>query len=197
MTESNNSGGRLYRSAGAKHPDAVPTPRGRKAVNADRFDFLESTRPARVVEDDDPIALPGEVGLRGWQFFILVSAATLVTSLAESAFSKGSATATHVVFVVACVLGAYKTRAESTYSTWTTPPLAYGFVSLISSLTAYSATAGLLGNLGTIAVEFFTRLSDGMWPVIGATVVGWILGRRTLVRFRAARYRLERRRVRD
>ena len=67
----------------------------------------------------------------------------------------------------------------------------------ISALTAYSAAAGLIGNVGTIAVEFFARLSTGMWPVLGATVVGWILGRRTLVRFRAARYRLERRRVRD
>lgn len=201
VTDSKNSGGRLYRSAGAKHPDAVPTPRGRKAVNADRFDFLETTKPGRIATDEEALSpaagLPGEVGLRGWQLFLLVTAATLVTSFAESAFSKGSTTATQIVFVLASVLGAYKTRAESNYATWTTPPLAFGFVSLTAALTKFSAAAGVIGNVGTVAVEFFTRLSAGMFPVLGATVVGWILGRRTLVAYRAARYRLERRRVRD
>lgn len=198
MTDSQNAGGRLYRSAGAKHPDAVPAPRGRRAVNPDRFDFLETTEPSKVFEPDHfDGELPGEFGLRGWQLFILVTAPTLVVSLIESMFSKSVGVLTFAVFVIACVLGAFKTRAESSYATWTTPALAFATVSFIGSALKFSASAGLLGNIAAIGLEFFTRLSAAMWPVLGATLVCWFLGRRTLVAYRAARYRAQRRRVRD
>lgn len=198
MTDSQNAGGRLYRSAGAKHPEAVPTPRGRRAVNPDRFDFLETTAPDKIFDQiDHDSALPGELGLRGWQLFLLVTAPTLVVSIVESMFSKQPGVGTFAVFVIACVLGAFKTRAESSYATWTTPALAYATVSLVGALTKFSASAGLLGNVGAVGLEFFTRLSQAMWPVVGATLVGWVLGRRTLVAYRAARYRMRRRQVRD
>lgn len=198
MTDSQNAGGRLYRSAGSKHPDAVPAGRGRRAVNPDRFDFLETTEPSRVLEPEQfDGELPGEFGLRGWQLFIVVAAPTLVVSFIESMFSKSVGVLTFAIFVIACVLGALRTRAESSYATWTTPALAFGAVSLVGAALKLSASAGVLGNIAAIGLEFFTRLSAAMWPVLGATLVGWILGRRTLVRYRAARYRAQRRQIRD
>ena len=194
MTDSKNSGGRLYRSARAKHPDAAPAPRGRRAVNPDRFDFLETTDPARVADVD--VQLPGARGLRGWQLFLLIAIPTAAASFTETTLLSRIGYITAGVFVVITILGSLKTRAESSYATWTSPVLAYAFVALLGSLTKYSSDGGLLTNLGTIAVEFFTRLSAMVWPVIGATVVGWIIGRRTLVAYRAARYRLQRKSVR-
>jgi len=194
VTDSKNSGGRLYRSARAKHPDAAPAPRGRRAVNPDRFDFLETTDPARVADVD--VQLPGARGLRGWQLFLLIAIPTAAASFTETTLLSRIGYITAGVFVVITILGSLKTRAESSYATWTSPVLAYAFVALLGSLTKYSSDGGLLTNLGTIAVEFFTRLSAMVWPVIGATVVGWIIGRRTLVAYRAARYRLQRKSVR-
>ena len=194
MTDSKNSGGRLYRSARAKHPDAAPAPRGRRAVNPDRFDFLETTDPARAADVD--VQLPGARGLRGWQLFLLIAIPTAAASFTETTLLSRIGYITAGVFVVITILGSLKTRAESSYATWTSPVLAYAFVALLGSLTKYSSDGGLLTNLGTIAVEFFTRLSAMVWPVIGATVVGWIIGRRTLVAYRAARYRLQRKSVR-
>jgi len=196
VTDSKNSGGRLYRSARAKHPDAAPAPRGRRAVNPDRFDFLETTDPARIEADVADLQLPGARGLRGWQLFLVIALPTLAASFTEATLMSRIGPITAGVFVVFTVLGSLKTRAESSYATWTSPVLAYGLTALIGSLTKFSSDGGLLTNVGTVAVEFFTRLSAMVWPVIGATVVGWIIGRRTLVAYRAARYRTRRQQAR-
>ena len=196
MTDSKNSGGRLYRSARAKHPEAAPAPRGRRAVNPDRFDFLETTDPARIADDEFDLQLPGATGLRGWQLFLVVAIPTIAASFVESTLFSGISFITAGVFVVMVILGSLKTRAESSYATWTTPALAYALAALLGSLTKWSSDGGLLTNVGTVTVEFFTRLSAMVWPVLAATVIGWVLGRRTLVAYRAARYRLRRQQLR-
>lgn len=196
MTDSKNSGGRLYRSARAKHPEAEPAPRGRRAVNPDRFDFLETTDPSRLVDIEDDIQLPGASGLRGWQLFFVIAVPTVIASFAEATLLSSVGLGTAATLIAFTIIGSLKTRAESSYSTWTSPVLAYASAALLGSLTKFSSEGGLLVNVGTVGVEFFTRLSAMVWPVIAATIAGWVIGRRTLVAYRAARYRSRRKQSR-
>lgn len=160
-----NPPGRLYRSAGAQHPDAIPA-------------LLQPTSPQRELPDELPPAPRQRRSLSAPRIYLLVGLGTAGFGLADRLITGELGLITSIGFLVLSVSGALLAEPLAGWAAWTAPPIAFGFLALVYANIGPNAAEGFLMRqvLGTVLA-----LAAHAWPVGITTVACWVIVRRAQV----------------
>lgn len=189
MSTVSKRSGRLYRSAGASHPEAIPA-RG-------EFELEGAGGGQKINIFDDLLErnpLPPETKI-GWTApvtYLVVLAPTMVAGIADSLLNENLTWITRITFLLACLLAGLRTAAIESWAAWTAPPIGFA-LAVIAKVNITGAALG--GFVVTQLLGLAIGLSEHVWVVLLGTAAAWLLSRRHQVAY-ARRIRQQRRATR-
>lgn len=155
-----NQPGRLYRSAGAQHPDAIPA-------------LAEPTSQQRELPDELP-PMPRDRRLSAGQLYLLVCLGTVAFGAADRFITGQLGLITSVAFIALSIGAAFVAQPTAGWAAWTAPPIGFGFLAITYANIGPNAAEGFLLRqvLGTVLA-----LAAHAWPVAVTTAACWLIVR--------------------
>ena len=137
MTE--NGSGRLYRSARAEHPEAIPA-------------LAEPVVQQRELSVELPEFPRERTALSATRIYLLVVVGTVVIGIADRYITGQLGILSSLAFVALSLVGAIFAERDAAWAGWTAPPIAFGLLALIYANIAPDAAEGFLFRevLGTL-----------------------------------------------